>query len=56
MKTVRLALIGCSVLGLLAGCAERPGKKKEDKKEDKDKAAKKDGDRAKTDAKKEEKK
>jgi len=53
MKMLRHAMLGLSVAALcLAGCAERPGKKKDDEKADKDK---KKGDKKK-DAKKAEKK
>jgi hypothetical protein len=48
MKTFRLAMLGLGVAALcLAGCAERPGQKKDDKKADGEKAdAKKDAKKA----------
>lgn len=39
MKTLRSVMLGLGVVGVcLSGCAERPGKKKDDKKADGDKA------------------
>ncbi|MCA9651920.1 MAG: hypothetical protein H6712_28560 [Myxococcales bacterium] len=41
MKTLRLVMLGLGVAALsLSGCAERPGKKKDDKKADADKDGK----------------
>lgn len=47
MKTFRLAMIGLGVAALcLGGCAERPGQKKDDKKDDKKADDKKDDEKA----------
>lgn len=50
MRSLRAFVVGLSIVSVgLVGCAERPGKKKEDKKEDKAKAESKKKDDAKKD-------